>query len=203
MIDFDTWKEFYPEAVEEIPSNIPIPKGPKARITTWVDADHAYDQVTRRSVTGIVIMINGMIWKTYSKRQKTVESSTYGSELVAARIAVDLVVETRYTLRMLGVEIDGPALMLGDNKSVVLNTSVPSSLLKKKHCAINYHRIREAIAAEIVRFIHIPSYKNIADCLTKPLAGNVAYRLLKPVMFANPGETLWPGDNVEGPEIKK
>ena len=203
LIDFDTWKEFYPDAEEEIPLNIPDEKGPKARITAWVDADHAYDQVTRRSVSGIIIMINGMIWKTYSKRQKTVESSTYGSELVAARIAVDLIIETRYTLRMLGVGIDGPTLMLGDNKSVVLNTSVPSSLLKKKHCAINYHRVREAIAAQIVRFIHIPSYKNIADCLTKPLAGNLAYKLLKPVMFANPGETLWPGDNVEDDEKKK
>ena len=88
---------------------------------------------------------------------------------------------------------------LGDNKSVVLNTSVPSSILKKKHCAINYHRVRESIAAGIVRFFHIPSHKNIADCLTKPLAGNIAYRLLKPVLFANPGETLWPGENVDEP----
>ena len=111
-----------------------------------------------------------------------------------------LVIETRYALRMLGIGVDGPALMLGDNKSVVLNTSVPSSILKKKHCAINYHRVRESIAAGIVRFFHIPSYKNIADCLTKPLAGNVTYNLLEPVLFANPGETLWPGENVEKPE---
>ena len=167
------------------------------RVAFWVDADHGYDQVTRRSVTGILIMIDGMVWKTYSKRQKTVETSTYGSELVAARIAVDLVIETRYALRMMGLEVDGPALMLGDNRSVVLNTTVPSSMLKKKHCAINYHRVREAIAAGIVKFVHIPSFKNIADCLTKPLAGNVTYRLIKPVMFANPGETLWPGDNID------
>ena len=83
---------------------------------------------------------------------------------------------------------------------MVLNNSVPSSILKKKHCTINYHRVRESIAAGIVRFFHIPSYKNIADYLTKPLAGNVTYNLLKPVLFANPGETLWPGENVEKPE---
>jgi hypothetical protein len=40
--------------------------------------------------------------------------------------------------------VDGPALMLGDNMSVVLNTAVPSSVLKKKHNAISYHRVREA-----------------------------------------------------------
>jgi hypothetical protein len=42
-------------------------------------------------------------------------------------------------LRSLGVELDGSILMLGDNMSVVLNSSVPSSVLKKKHNAIAYH----------------------------------------------------------------
>ena len=52
-------------------------------------------------------MVNNTIVKTYSKRQSTVESSTYGSELVAARVATDMAVEIRYTLQMLGVPIDG------------------------------------------------------------------------------------------------
>ena len=77
----------------------------------------------------------------YSKKQSTVETSTYGSELVAARIAVDLILEVRYGLQMLGIPLDGPALMLGDNKSVVLNTTFPSSQLKKKHNAVSYHRV--------------------------------------------------------------
>jgi hypothetical protein len=42
-------------------------------------------------------------------------------------------------LRSLGVDLDGPTLMLGDKMSVVLNASVPSSVLKKKHNAIAYH----------------------------------------------------------------
>ena len=92
-------------------------------------------------------MVNNTIVKTYSKRQSTVESSTYGSELVAARIATDMAVEIRYTLQMLGVPIDGSVLMLGDNKSVVMNTTIPSSALKKKHCAVAYHQVCEAVAA--------------------------------------------------------
>jgi hypothetical protein len=39
---------------------------------------------------------------------------------------------------VVGVALDGPALMLGDNMPVVLNTTVPSSALKKKHDAIAY-----------------------------------------------------------------
>jgi hypothetical protein len=39
--------------------------------------------------------------------------------------------------------------------SVVLNTTVLSSNLKKKHDAIAYHRVRESIAARIMRFTYI------------------------------------------------
>jgi hypothetical protein len=77
----------------------------------------------------------------YSKRLQTVETATYGSELVPVRIATDMIIEMRYVLRTLRVPIDGPVLLLGDNKSVVLNTSVPSSILKKKHYTCAYHRV--------------------------------------------------------------
>jgi hypothetical protein len=70
---------------------------------------------------------------------------------------------------MLGVPIDGPTPMYGDNMTVVLNTTVPSSQLKNKHNAIAYHRVREAITARMIALSHIPSKDNIADVLTKPL----------------------------------
>jgi hypothetical protein len=42
---------------------------------------------------------------------------------------------------MLGIPVNETSLMLGNNMSVVLNTTLPSSMLKKKHNAIAYHRI--------------------------------------------------------------
>ena len=79
------------------------------RITIFVDADHARDKVTCRSVSGILVLVNNTVVVTFSKRQTTVESSTYGSELVAARLARDQAVELIYTLQMIGVPIDGSA----------------------------------------------------------------------------------------------
>jgi hypothetical protein len=155
--DHSNCMEFYPDAGEESPNDLPPEKGPRVRMTVYVDSDHAYDLVTRRSITGILVMLNNTHIRWISKRQKTVETSNHRSELVASRVATELTLEIRYMLRSLGVALDGPALMLGDNMSVFLDTTVPSSVLKKEHNAIAYHRVREAIAARIMRFAYIKS----------------------------------------------
>jgi dTDP-glucose pyrophosphorylase len=82
-------------------------------------------------------------------------------------------------LRSLGVDLDGLTLMLGDNMSMVLNTSVPSSVLKKKHNAIALHRVREAIAAKVIRFADGKSDENVSDILTKPLSNEKSHYLVK------------------------
>ena len=110
--------------------------GPRVRITVYKDADHAHDILIRCSVTGVLLFLNNTPVKWISQRQKTVETSTYESELVAAKVAPELILEYRYTLRMLGVEPDDPSLFLGDNNSVVLNCTMPNSVLKKKACGM-------------------------------------------------------------------
>jgi hypothetical protein len=176
--DHSNWMQLYPNAGEEIPKDLPPEKGPRVRMTVYVDADHAHDPVTRRSITGILVILNNTPIRWISKHQKTVETSTYGSELVSSRIATELILEIRYMLRSLGVALDGQALMLGDNMSVVLNTTVPSSVLKKKHYAIAYHRVREAIAARM-RFAYIKIEENVIDVLTKPLSNEKFHNLMK------------------------
>jgi hypothetical protein len=128
-------------------------------------------------------MLNNTPIRWVSKRQKTLKTSTYGSELVASRVATELILEVRYMLRSFGVALDGPALMWDDNVSVVLNTTVPSSVLKKKHNTITNHRVREAIAARIMRFAYIKSEKNVSDVLTKPLSNEKCHYLMKRWLF--------------------
>jgi hypothetical protein len=81
---------------------------------------------------------------------------------------MEIILGIRYMLRSLEVSLDGSALMLGDNMSEVLNTTVPPSVFKKKHNAISYHRVREAFEARIVMFSYIKSEGNVSDVLTKP-----------------------------------
>ena len=165
---------------------MPPPNLEPVRITAYVDANHTHDLVTRRSVTGVLIYLNNTPVRSICKRQTTVETSTYGSELVATKMAVEAIMELWYQLRMVGVPIDGPALLYGDNMSVVLNMTVPSSVLKKKMLALCYHRVREAIAAKIIVYRHIRSEYNKADLLTKPLGGQAFHTLVKEILFRTP-----------------
>ena len=165
-------KELYPDATETLPHNMPEARGETVDINVFVDADHAGNQVTRRSHTGIIIMINmsPIIW--FSKRQNTVETSTFGSEFIALKIATELTESLRYKLRMFGVPISGPARVFCDNESVVNSSSFPDSRLKKKHCSVAYHKVRECIAAGTLLIYYEQSSSNLADLLTKLLPAN-------------------------------
>ena len=82
----EQWKEFCPDAEEVLLAKdmTPNPLGKKIRMTIYKDADHAHDLVTRRSVTGVLLVFNNTAVKWISQRQKTVETSTHGSELVSS-----------------------------------------------------------------------------------------------------------------------
>ncbi len=73
--------------------------------------------------------------------------------------------------------------MYGDNPSVLISTTMPSSTVKKRHNALSYHRVREAVAAGIISFRFIRCALNWADILTKPLAPGPFYLLQKQVLM--------------------
>jgi hypothetical protein len=100
-----------------------------------------------------------------------VEAATFGSEMVSLRICKEFIVAMRYKLRMFGVPIEGPANVFCDNRGVVKNTSMPESTLKKKHNAINFHAVREAVAVGILRVGKEDGETNLADLLTKVIVG--------------------------------
>ena len=122
-------------------------------------------------------MLNNTILRCTSKRQNTVESATYGAEMVAGRLAVEQVRDIRYKLRMLGVPVLDASVLIGYNQTIITSRSIPSSNLKKKHDSIAYHRIRETVAVGIVKLRYIKSALNLADALTKALSGHVHYAL--------------------------
>ena len=173
------WSDFYKDAQDMIPPDMPEPLGEPVQLNVFVDSDHAGDTVTRRSRTGVIIFINKapIIW--YSKKQGSIETSSFGSEFMAMKTAVEMTEGLRYKLRMMGVPLDGPANVMADNMSVVKNTSIPESVLKKKSNSIAYHYVRERAASGSILVRHERTDSNIADILTKIQPHSVRERLLR------------------------
>ena len=93
--DFNWASSVYGDVEETIPTDAPEPLGKPVLMTTYVDANLFHDMITGRSVTGILHLVNQTPFEWYSKKQGTVETATYGSEFVAARIATEQIMANR------------------------------------------------------------------------------------------------------------
>jgi len=102
---------------------------------------------------------------------------------VGVRIARDLVSALRIKLKCFGTPIVGPCSMFCDNMAVVKSTSIPESVLAKKHTTINYPIIREAVAAGIIRIGKKDTETNIADAFMKLMDFSRKFKFLHPFMW--------------------
>jgi hypothetical protein len=80
--------------------------------------------------------------------------------------------------------------MFGDNQSVLTSSTIPRSILIKRHNALSYHRVREAIASKVMYFLRVPGLYNATDVLTKALPWITFWPLVQPLLF-------WKGEMVK------
>ena len=167
----EDFAEIYRDAEEPFPHRMPMPRGRSLEITAYVDASHAANKVTRRSHTGYVVFLNRSPILWYSKRQNTVETSTFSAEFIALKVCLEAIEHLRFKLRCFGIPLPKgePAHVYCDNESVVKNTSNVESTLNKKHSAVAYHHCRWSVAAGVITVAHIRTHQNLADCFTKRL----------------------------------
>lgn len=172
-VDFEPdFEDQYGYAKEELDPMFPEPLGDELTTSIFFDSDHAHDKVTGRSISGTITMVGRtpIVWK--SRRQGAIATSTYGAEFSAMRLAVEEAYTIRYMLRALGIKIEKPCYLYGDNLGVIQNASTPEGVLKKKHVALSFHFVREAVATRVIMPRKVGSPDNFADMLTKPLDKN-------------------------------
>ena len=104
-----------------------------------------------------------------SKKQMSVETSSFGSEFTAMKQCTEYIRGLHYRLRMMGIPCESPAYVHGDNQSVLANTTIPDSTLKKKCHSLAYHFVREGAARDEWRTAYVNTHANPADLLMKPL----------------------------------
>ena len=117
----------------------------------------------------MLIFCNNALIDWVSKRQATIETSVFGAEFVAMKYGMEKLRGLWYKLRMMGVRVDTPSYIYGDNLSVVKNMQRPELQLGKKSNSICYHFARESVAMGESRVTHISTQDNYADLTTKVL----------------------------------
>ena len=130
-----------------------------------------------------VIFLNRATILWYSRRQNTVESSTFGSEFIALKTAVEMLIGLRLKLLCFGIPIDGPSNVMCDNEAITKNVRTPQSTLSKKHNAVVFHKCREGVAALIYRCAHELTVTNSSDIFTKQKSSTERDRLIFKFMY--------------------
>jgi hypothetical protein len=178
------WRSIPNDAFPDVPlPEVPIdpslpsfPEIPLDDLASFVDAAHAADPKTRRSVTGFTVMLAGAAIAFKTKLQKVVTTSSTEAELVAAVAAAKVVRYLRSVLTDLGYPPSGPTILHEDNQAVldIVNKEVPSE--RTRHVDIQYFALQDWRARGLIKMAYVPGVINPADQATKAVGSTLHYR---------------------------
>ena len=151
-------------------------------------------------MTGFLHFVNKTPDDWYSKKQATVETVTFGSEFVAAKTAIEQIMDIRQTLRYLGAPIGAKSVSFADNRSVVTSATLHHSTLTKRHNMLAFHTVRETIAAKLMAFYWIQSAYNLSDMLSKHWDRPTVYLMILKLLITRGNITLIPKVATQGKE---
>ena len=109
----------------------------------YSDADFAADNADRKSLTGVVILFNGMAVSWFAKRQGVVSISTMEAEFVAAREVAREIIGLRQMLMEIGMAPVVPMLMHVDNQAAISQIEGEASSSKAKHIDVKHKFIKD------------------------------------------------------------
>ena len=134
----------------------------------FADADWAGDKVTRRSVSGGVIMQNGGFLTGWSKKQRSIALSSWESELFAAISVGTRCLGVNAELADLGR--DQPIVLASDNQSVIDHSRRRGHASASKHVGLRGLWLQEALARKTLSMRKVHTTLNPADVCTKALS---------------------------------
>lgn len=141
-----------------------------SNLVAYSDSDFCGDIDTRRSRSGVILILNNgpVLWT--SKRQAGVTLSSCEAELTAATNATTSVLWTQFLLHDLGMTNIFPTLLMVDNQSAIRLIKNPEFHHKTKHIDVKNKFVREKYEEGILDVNYIPTHQQLADILTKGLS---------------------------------
>ena len=156
--------------LEEEPDLPSFPKLFRDQLAAFLDAAHATELRTRRSITGLVIFfcLAAIAWK--SRVQAVCATSSTEAEFYAGVLTGKILKYLRYVMSELDAMRPGPSPMYIDNQAAMamINESRPTP--RARHIEIQHFAIQEWCKKGDLKMYHCPGVINASDDLTKPCA---------------------------------
>ena len=138
-------------------------------LDTYVDSDWA----VKFSCSGGMYFFHGCLFHWFSKLQRSVSLSSAEAEYFGAMICARELVFIRDLLVDLGFTLPGPSPIYSDSKSAIDMSYDPVAFKKTKHILRAAEFLRDLVAREVTKLLHISGTLMLADILTKPVARSV------------------------------
>ena len=148
------------------------PSGAPNSADLYIDADYAGDPNTRRSTSGMVVMMNGGPISWSSRLQKLCAQSTAESEIYAVTDSVKEAIHVKLLCEDAGIRPPGiPLTIWEDNTACVHLGHGLKGSKAAKHFEVRLRFLNEQVQNGTVEFARIDTKDQLADGFTKALGG--------------------------------
>ena len=139
------------------------------QLTAYSDADWGTCSFSAKSLSGYAIFLGSSLvsWKT--KKQKTVSKSSAEAEYRSMSYTTSEIIWLEGLLQDLHITVPRPINLYCDNTSAQHIAENQIFQERTKHLKIDCHFIREYVQSQFLKIVHISTFIQLADILTKPL----------------------------------
>lgn len=140
-------------------------------LIAFSDANWGESRIDRKSISGVICKVFGGTVSWSSRKQSMVSLSTTESEYYALAETVKETLWLIELLKDLKVEICSSPIINVDSQPCIKMISNEKFSQRTKHIDVRFHFVKNALDENRIKLSYCPTDVNIADMMTKPLAG--------------------------------
>jgi hypothetical protein len=163
-----------------------ILKRPKSlQSISYTDSDYAKDEKDRKSISGRINTVGGMITNWSSKKQTTVSLSSTEAEYQALSECAQEAMFTRNLISEITGKHQPPAIIYEDNLGAIFLSKNSQVSARTKHIDVRHHFIRDLIKENKLNIKFIKTENNTADIMTKNVNKESFIKFTKELLTGN------------------
>ena len=147
-------------------------------------ADFAGCKIDRKSTSGSCQVLGDRLVSWFSKKQKSISTSTAEAEYIAAGSCCAQIMWMRNQLLDYGL-LYSKIPIYCDNQSAIAMTGNPVQHSLTKHISIRYHFIREQVMEGLIELHFVPTEQQTTDIFTKALLESTFVKLVNELGMVN------------------